>query len=175
MYLPWKSTELGTDYARDWRGGFVQDHATNRPTVLVETEDGVEALALWRALGQNGFRMQWCPGPDRDANRRCSLVNSGSCPLVEHADVVLSHLDFTCEAPRETLAALRKNKKSAAPVLVAAPSFVRARYPEVTGGSTLIPDYLTSHRVVSAVKEALTSGGTHEAARSSSNTTRPLS
>lgn len=154
MRLPWKSTELGADYAGDWKGGFVQDHASNRPTVLVETEDGAEAVALWRALGRHGYRMQWCPGPDRDSNRRCSMVTSGQCPLVSRADVVLSHLDFTCEASRETLAALQ-DSPSAPPVLVSAPSFVQARYPEVRRDVTVIPDNLTGHRAVSAVDDAL--------------------
>lgn len=154
MRLRWKSTELGTDYARDWRAGFVETNATNRPTVLVETEDGAEAVALWRALGRQGYHMQWCPGPDAEANRRCSLVNSGSCPLVDRADVVLSHLDFTCAEARATLAALQ-NDTTTAPVVISAPTYVRARYPEIDRGATVIPDHLTGQRVTRAMAEAL--------------------
>lgn len=154
MRLSWKSTDLGSDYARDWRGGSVQNIATNRPKVLVETEDGAEAIALWRGLGRSGYRMQWCPGPDEEANRRCSLVSGEGCALVEGADVVISHLDFTCDAARETLAALQQSQ-STGKVLAAAPDVVRARHPEIEQGVTMLPDQLTSDGVVSAVQNAL--------------------
>lgn len=157
MRLPWKSKKLGTDFARDWRGEFAENVAAKGPTVLLETADGEEAVGLWRALGREGLRMQWCPGPDREADRRCTLVASGQCALLEQADVVVSHLDFTCSAARDTLAALRENQRenpSGAHVVVAAPNFARARFPEITDGVTLVPDYLTGYRVVTAVNQA---------------------
>lgn len=150
----WKRTELGTGHSAGWNDGAREKCRPDRPTVLLESDDRAEAVMLWQALGDQGYRMEWCPGPDRGRTRRCSLTASGRCDAADQADVVVSHLDFTCKAARDTVSALAQRPEGA-PVLVSAPTYIRARYPEVGEGTTVIPDHLTSHRVVRAVQSAI--------------------
>lgn len=153
MKVPWTTT-LGADYAHAWRATVTHDEPTDRPTVLLEAEDETVAATLWRDFGSHGYQMQWCPGPGGLSNRQCPLASGGTCALADRADVVISHLDFTRQDARDTLAALATTHPDT-PVLVAAPNFVRARFPEITHGFTALPDQLLSARVLAAADTAL--------------------
>lgn len=125
------------------------------PVVVVETEDGAEAVSLWHALSGHGYRVEWCPGPNESLHRRCLLAATGRCPLVDRADVVLSHLDFAREDARDCLTAL-EHFHPETPVVVSARDSVIAEFPEIATGRRAVAYPRAGVELVAAVGEFVT-------------------
>ena len=112
MFKTKRTPELGTDEARFWRADPTLDAPSRQPRrrVLLEEPDSAVAWAAWRSLGRWGYDVSWCPGPvdgqGDSPERPCPLVTAGHCHLVEHADVVVSSLQWDQEACRQVLEAL---------------------------------------------------------------------
>ncbi len=88
---------LGHDEVANW------PHAsgTARRSALFEGGDGAEAMAVSRVLDRMDVDTMWCPGPGEGHGRRCPLVETGHCDLLEKADFVLNDLgtaDARCAA-----------------------------------------------------------------------------
>ncbi len=81
---------LGRDEAAAWPGQ--SSAASGRRTALFESDDGAEAVAVDRILGDMDIDTMWCPGPGRDHGRRCPLVQEGHCELMDRADFVINNL-----------------------------------------------------------------------------------
>ncbi len=95
---------LGEDFAEAWPGE--PGAADARPSVLFESPDGAEAHAAYKVLERHGYRTMWCPGPDGGFSPRCTLTATGSCPLIDQADAVVSALDLRDGRCREVARAL---------------------------------------------------------------------
>ena len=81
---------IGEDLAREWHGG--SEDGGGGPRILFESPDGAEAHAVSRVLGRHGCRTMWCTGPEGASP--CVLVATGTCRLVDEADLVVSSLDL---------------------------------------------------------------------------------
>lgn len=115
-----RTKTLGADRAKNW--GPVDDArpgpvGASPQRVLLESPDGAEAWAARRILGRAGYDVAWCPGPQGSPRWSCPLVTSGSCPLVEHADAVVSSLPVDEERSRRVLDALAARRPTI-PVVV---------------------------------------------------------
>ena len=95
---------LGEDFAERWSGK--PAGGDERPSVLFESHDGAEAHAAWKLLERHGYRTMWCPGPMGGFSPRCTLTATGSCPLVDQADAVVSALDLRDARCKEVAHAL---------------------------------------------------------------------
>jgi len=137
---------LGEDEARSWA-----DDGGDAPRVLIESADGAEAHAAWRLLQRQGYGTMWCPGPRSAPMATCVLSQTGHCPLVEQADVVVSALDVrdpACARVVRELDAVAAGK----PVVVVAPLDRVAGWREELGLVHVVPGPLSARAVLSAVR-----------------------
>ncbi len=126
--------------------------------VLIENGDGAELWAQADVLRQAGYRVATCRGPTGDDGwptgadgevLRCPLLETGCCPLVEGADVVVSGCGVgRSEALLAALTAVAKNVVFAAP----APTF--DRYADVRGAAQLLPFPVTETMLLDTVAQA---------------------
>lgn len=156
-----RTAELGTDEARLWRIDPTLDASSprqRRHRVLLEEPDPAVAWAAWRSLGRWGYDVSWCPGPvpgQGDAPERpCALVTAGRCPLLEHADVVVSSLQWDKEACRQVLEALGCQPPGT-PVIVEVLSPSSSRVAPLLEGKRVLNTPVVSTTLLAAVDESV--------------------
>jgi hypothetical protein len=143
---------LGRDFARDWTHRGESTEPVARGTrVLLEQPDGAEAVAYWHLLTDNGFAMEWCPGPLGGLGVRCPLLSSGHCELLESADVVVSALGIEYKPSRQILEA-EKNTYPDTPVIVQASRHEFARWANELEGIQILQAPVTAPALLSAVR-----------------------
>ncbi|GMU79725.1 MAG: hypothetical protein AMXMBFR46_25150 [Acidimicrobiia bacterium] len=125
-----------------------------RPKVLLEYADYGVAFAAERILERHGYAVAVCGGPDHLRGRQCPLVASGTCPLVEGADVVLNGLDLTRRENRAVLAAVR-GASGERRVIVEVSEPVSARHRELLEGTEIVLFPMRAHDLVEAVEHSL--------------------
>ncbi|HXW34480.1 MAG TPA: response regulator [Acidimicrobiales bacterium] len=148
------TTKLGRDFVRSWSKAQSPGFESERSRVLVETPDGAEAYAYWHLLTDNGYNVEWCPGPGGSTHRSCALVASGSCPLVDRADVVVSALGLERRSSREVLEAIRRSRPQT-PVVTQAPKPQFERWPEVVGGTEHLRTPVTGPALLRSVADVI--------------------
>jgi hypothetical protein len=122
--------------------------------VLLEVPDGAEAFSYWRFLTDKGYEVEWCPGPEGPPARRCPLVTSGHCELVERADVVVSALGLdreTCRNVVETRGRLHPET----PVVVQASRKDFARWGRLLEGNRPLRTPVSRRSLLDSVEDAL--------------------
>ena len=147
---------LGEDFAAGWDAEPGQ--RDDRPRVLFESPDGAEAHAAWKLLARHGYRTAWCPGPGGGFSPRCSLTATGSCPLVDGADAVVSALDLSDGRCQEVARALNAVAPDTTVVVVAKKRSV-AQWSAQLPACRVVAGPLSSKVLV----ESLTSGDPEEA------------
>jgi hypothetical protein len=152
---------LGQDFARRWApgAGTVDEAGTaggepRGTRVLIEEPDGAEGFAYWHLLTDNGYSVQWCPGPQNRLGRRCPLVSCGQCELVERADVVVSSLGIDNEPSRKVLEALREVHPET-PVIVEASRREFARWAPLFEKNSVLRSPVTAAVLLDSVEDAL--------------------
>jgi hypothetical protein len=153
----WKRRKLlGKDFARRWwRGEDRTQGEDPRGTVIVESPDAAEAHAYWRFLREEGYEVAWCPGPDARPHRRCALVASGRCEVVERSDVVVSALGMGSPSARGVVSAIRQCHPSK-PLIVQAPQPKLERWASLVGtNSEALSMPVTRSNLLEAVEFAL--------------------
>jgi hypothetical protein len=123
--------------------------------VLLEVPDGAEAVAYWRLLTDNDYEVAWCPGPERVPARRCPLVASGRCELLEGADVVVSALGLNEESCRRVVEA-RGRLYPETPVVAQASRSDFAQWASLVEGDHLMPTPVSGKALLQSVEDALT-------------------
>lgn len=135
-----------------------QDHdwesEPEKPRVLVELDDVTELDAVAVLLIDAGYDVATCEGPDRKAHTQCELSRTGTCTLVERADVVYHGLRMTDENHREVLASLGERFPDT-PVIVEAPAPTLERYADLVRGHRLVRFPATRDTVLEAVGSVL--------------------
>src|SRR5579875_3713802 len=99
---------LGVDHAHRWARQHPSVHGRIYPRVLVEAQDGAEALARVHVLESHGYDAVWCPGPHRPDGADCPLVRGDGCPLADEVEVVVSSLDLEEPGTRKVLEAMAR-------------------------------------------------------------------
>jgi len=146
---------LGKDLAQHWVGRTAADTGEeNRSTVLLEVPDGAEAVAYWRLLTENGYEVEWCPGPERVPSRRCPLVTSGQCELLERADVVVSALGLNEKSCRRVVEA-RDRLYPEKPVVTQASRSDFVRWESLVEGDQPLPTPVDGKALLQSVEDAL--------------------
>lgn len=146
---------LGRDFARRWprRVGSLEGEQQGA-RVLIEEPDGAEAFAYWSLLMDNGYEVEWCPGPGRPSEGPCPLVASGHCELVEHADVVVSSLGVHYEPCRDVLGAIRRLHPET-PVIVETTRGEFTRWGDLFDGSWELRAPVTRQALLGSVHDVL--------------------
>jgi hypothetical protein len=146
---------LGKDLARRWVGPVVTETGEGRRSrILLEMTDGAEAVAYWRLLKENGYEVEWCPGPEGPPAQRCPLVTSGRCELVERADVVVSALGLDKESCRKVVAA-RGRLHPETPVVTQASRSDFARWANLVEGDQPLPTPVCERALLRSLEDAL--------------------
>jgi hypothetical protein len=122
--------------------------------VLIEEPDGAEAFAYWHLLRDNGYVVEWCPGPKSPLGGRCPLVSCGHCELVERADVVVSSLGIDNAPSRNVLGALR-DLHPEIPVIVGASRREFARWAPLFEGNSVLRTPVTAAALLDSVEGVL--------------------
>jgi hypothetical protein len=122
--------------------------------VLIEEPDGAEAFAYWSLLTDNGYEVEWCPGPGRPSEGQCPLVSSRHCELVERADVVVSSLGIDNEPSRNVLGALRRLHPET-PVIVEASRREFTRRADLFEGNSILRSPVTAAVLLDSVEGVL--------------------
>ena len=146
---------LGQDFARRWAPRVGNAGGEPRGTrVLIEELDGAEAFAYWHLLTDNGYVVEWCPGPKSPLGGRCPLVSCGHCELVERADVVVSSLGIDNEPSRNVLGALRRLHPET-PVIVEASRREFTRRADLFEGNSILRSPVTAAVLLDSVEGVL--------------------
>ena len=146
---------LGRDFARRWpRTGVSLEGAPRGARVLIEEPDGAEAFAYWSLLTDNGYEVEWCPGPGRPSHGQCPLVSSGHCELIEHADVVVSSIGIDHEPCRDVLGAIRRLHPET-PVIVEATQREFTRWGDLFDGNWALRTPVTGDALLGSVRDVL--------------------
>lgn len=106
----------------------------NVPRVLIEDDSSAWRWRVAGAVADAGCEVGWCEGPDHSQGRGCPLIEGGTCPLAEGADVIVFGLwsgSRECRALLHELVGLGK-------VVLAELVDPRAAH-EVPEGVTLVP------------------------------------
>ncbi|HVC69656.1 MAG TPA: hypothetical protein VNC61_05255 [Acidimicrobiales bacterium] len=146
---------LGKDLARRWVSRSMPgDGEGRRSRVLLEVPDGAEALAYWRLLTNNGYDVEWCPGPEGPPALRCPLVTSGHCELIDRADVVVSALGLDQEPCRHVIES-RSRLHPETPVVTQASREAFTRWAELVEGDQPLPTPVCGEALLGSVQDAL--------------------
>jgi len=148
---------LGSDRATGW--GVSPDTGPElaggrQRRVLLEMPDFAEAWASSKLLGRAGFEVAWCPGPDDSPGRRCPLVGTGSCPLVEDADAIVSTLRLDEGPSRQVLEALGR-RHSTPPVIVPCTRHQAEHWPPALEGLQPLTLPVTPTKLLTTLDAAL--------------------
>lgn len=128
----------------DWSGSPVGAR------VLVEEEDASVRSAIVEALQDAGFQTAECAGPGRDGERRCPLVEGGSCDAVDHAAAVLQVFTPSHDEMAKVREAIHARSPDT-PVVVMAPRTTADRHADLLVRTTVCSAPLTRRGVVTAV------------------------
>lgn len=154
-YRPWQERRaLGTDFAHDWARDHPAVHGRIYPRVLIEAEDGAEALARVRLLEAHGYDALWCPGPHRSDGGDCPLVRGAACPLADEAEVVVSSLDLAQPGSRLVLQAMASEHPEL-PVIVETTKIESQKWADVLVGIKQVRPPTTSTSLLRAVARAV--------------------
>ena len=146
---------LGRDFARRWpRRDESPEGEPRGARVLIEEPDGAEAFAYWSLLTDNGYEVEWCPGPGRPSEGPCPLVFSRHCELVERADVVVSSLGIDHEPCRDVLGAIRRLHPET-PVIVQATQREFTRWGDLFEGNWTLRAPVTGRALLDSVQGVL--------------------
>ena len=130
-----------------WVGG------DTRSRVLIETTDVAKQVALARILGDHGYAVLACGGPE-GTDDRCALVEHETCNGVAGADVVVHAMRPQDPRNREVLRHILE-LYSDVPVVVEAPKPYVTRHPREFEGCHVIYQPMTSETLIEAVEAAL--------------------
>lgn len=90
----------------------------DRARVLVEARDEARRTATERTLGAGGYEVLSCTGPVAGHDEDCPAVGGGRCHAAAHADVVVCDLDLTDPYCRDIPAAVVREMRAGAAVVV---------------------------------------------------------
>jgi hypothetical protein len=121
-----------------------------RPRVLVENPDAAQLWAYAETLREDGYDVATCPGEHPDGSDRCPLIETGRCTLVEGADVVVT----TCAIGRSDRLLEVLGLIGSPPVVFEAPRPAFARWAELAGDATLLPEPVTTRELLEAADRA---------------------
>jgi hypothetical protein len=123
--------------------------ATARTRVLIEHPDRSVLWGYRTALVDGGYEVATCTGPGSDDVDvvRCPLLEDGSCPLVEGADIVLS----TCSLARSDEILDRLLAAGTAEIVFELPEPTKPRYRTFDGLVSFLTDPVTETSLMSAV------------------------
>ncbi len=119
--------------------------------VLIEAGDWAQQESLSRILEKAGYQTACCDGPEDGA--RCGLVAGSGCSGCSDADVVVHTLRHSDPRNREVLLEIRKRFPDL-PLIVEVPGPRVERYPDDFAGCIVIPQPMTTSRLLAAVSEA---------------------
>jgi hypothetical protein len=145
---------LDRDFSHRWRRPPAAAGGAPRPNVLLEEPNVREAFASWSLLEDNGYDVTWCPGPTGPPPRRCPLVECGPCPLVHHADVVVSSLGLHRASSRQVVAAIT-TAYPRTPVVVQAPPQLLDIYRPLLRGVHPLTMPVNDRSLLESVRRAL--------------------
>lgn len=123
-----------------------------RRRVLIENPHADAALAQATALEKAGFEASVCMGPEHQTSR-CWLLESGSCPLADDADVIVFDLDLEDPTDRAVLRALARRYPGKPVVAEVSEEESRHHGAELASCTVVVP-YSMDH-LTGAVLEAL--------------------
>ncbi|MCZ7531494.1 MAG: hypothetical protein M5U31_14865 [Acidimicrobiia bacterium] len=136
----------------------VQNHdwgsESGRPRVLLVIDDVTELDAVAEILADAGYDVATCEGPDKSARKKCDLLASGTCALVERTDVVYYGLRMTDADHREVVASLAQRFPDT-PVILEAPAPTLERFADLVRGHHLVRFPATRDAVLEAVGSVL--------------------
>ena len=122
--------------------------------MLIEEPDGAQAFAYWQLLTDNGYSVDWCPGPQDPLGGKCPLVSCGRCELVERADVVVSSLGIDDGPSRKVLEAL-SDVHPETPVIVEASRREFTRWATLVEKNSVLRAPVTAPVLLDSVEDAL--------------------
>jgi len=122
--------------------------------VLIESGDWAQQETLARILQRAGYDTAVCDGPEV-SDTRCNLVDEGECSGCRGADVIVHALRHSDPRNREVLLEIQ-TRFPHVPLIVEVPGPRVDRYPEDFDGCIVIPQPMTSDRLLDAISEALT-------------------
>jgi hypothetical protein len=123
------------------------------PRVLVEATEWSNREMLSNRLAEEGFDVVTCAGPE-GTDDRCPLVESGTCPSAESADVIVQSLRHSDPRNREVLLSLRRHYPST-PIVVEVPEPHVAAHRDDFDGCEIVAYPATLDEVVNAVHRSL--------------------
>jgi hypothetical protein len=124
------------------------------PRVLVESADETEAESFARAIDRQGWDTAICPGPDKLLHG-CPLLNEGSCPVADVADVVLYSLRLG-EVRNRSVLWTHRPVRSARPVVVCTTGPEAAGHENVLDGLAVLEEPVKSSAFIEAMQRAMT-------------------
>ncbi|MEZ5169291.1 MAG: hypothetical protein R3A49_00920 [Acidimicrobiia bacterium] len=131
-----------------------RDSDRDRPRVLIEHHGVAESEVVARILGEAGYVVATCEGPDASHGTACTMSKTGDCSLVDEADLVYHGLRVSDEVNREVLASIRRRYPDT-PVIVEAAGPTLERYAEELEGFTTVAFPATSAGILRAVEAEL--------------------
>lgn len=128
------------------------------PRVLIETPDFAKQAALTRILGDQGYSVLACGGPE-GTDDRCALVEHHACDGVAGADVVVHAMRPHDSRNREVLLSILQHYTDT-PVVVEAPRPYVEANPDDFADCVVVHQPMTSATLVKAVETALATKST---------------
>lgn len=105
--------------------------------IVIENAHGLERTAQAATFEDAGYDVSVCGGPAASGESGCPLVSSGSCPLIDGADLVFFDLDLDRVENREVLRHLRMQHRET-PVVVEVPAETARRYHALLEGCEVV-------------------------------------
>jgi hypothetical protein len=118
--------------------------------VLVEVAGQGMAQVIERTLRDQGYQVAVCGGPAALPRHRCPLVETGTCPLADGADLLVYALDVEDADDREVLEAHRLHPER--PACVVVPPALVDRYRSLLRSYEVVEAPLTPEKLVDALR-----------------------